>query len=361
MTVDGEDSSTRTGLYHNTALPIYTLTIYPTDTNNTSSATGHLFLRIKRQAHQGVAKEGDSMAAFDQNLSSVVDTIKYPIHDMGCSAMQEVLKNCHDRLQLDGSCVIPGFIRKDVINSMCAEVNNLPGGFMRDKSITAFQNRLTNRSTEGLDDNHPFKRLWPQKVVAVANDIIPTESMLNQVYTSSAVKRFLAKIVEKDNIYAYADEFQALNVMYMPEGGERTWHYDGSDFVVTLSLQKAEEGGRFEFAPFIRGPDDGSNPINELQQCEDEHVDDIIALWDGTYKREVKNLLASPGDLVVFNGMRSLHHVTPVKGKTIRINAVLSYSTLPVEEQVCGNEEVNVKLYGDRVKRIYEQRRTASQ
>lgn len=301
------------------------------------------------------------MAAFDQNLAAVVDTERYPIYDLSCSTIKEVLKTCHEKLQDDGSCVIPGFIRADVIQRMCGEVNNLPNGFMRDASITAYQNRMTNRSTEGLADDHPYKRLWPQKVVAIANDLIPAESMLNQVYTSNIVKGFLAKIVEKDNIYNYADEFQALNVMYMPEGGERTWHYDGSDFVVTLSLQKAEEGGHFEFAPFIRGPDDGSNPINEFQQCEDEHLEDIIALWDGTYKGRVKKLVASPGDLVVFNGMRSLHHVTPTKGSTTRINAVLSYSTVPEKEQVYGVEDVNAALYGDRVKFIYEWRRATLQ
>ena len=37
------------------------------------------------------------------------------------------------------------------------------------------------------------------------------------------------------------------------DGCARAWHYDGSDAVVTLMLQKADEGGEFEFAPFIRG------------------------------------------------------------------------------------------------------------
>ena len=42
--------------------------------------------------------------------------------------------------------------------------------------------------------------------------------MLKQVYESSLVKQFLAKIVQLPNLYEYADEFQSLNVMYMPEG-----------------------------------------------------------------------------------------------------------------------------------------------
>jgi hypothetical protein len=175
-----------------------------------------------------------------------------------------------------------------------------------------------------------------------------------QVYKSQAVTYFLASIVNLPRLYEFKDEFQALNVMYMYDGGQRNWHYDGSDFVVTLSLQKADEGGSFEFAPFIRG----YQPINQHQQVEDEHLDDIEALWNGTYTGTVKKLKASPGDLVVFNGMRSLHHVTPVKGNTTRINAVMSYDTKPPELQVYGDERTNEILYGDRVKEIYAKRKS---
>jgi hypothetical protein len=144
---------------------------------------------------------------------------------------------------------------------------------------------------ENADDTHPYKRLWPQSVHAVAHDVIPEQCLLNRVYCSRAVKTFLAAIVEKPQVglllappptalqhpckqilthphpqlFAYADEFQGLNVMYMPEHGQRNWHYDGSDFVVTLSLQKALGGGCFEFAPYIRGHD---QPINKHQQCQ---------------------------------------------------------------------------------------------
>eukprot|EP00122_Pirum_gemmata_P003132 Pgem_evm1s2833 len=41
--------------------------------------------------------------------------------------------------------------------------------------------------------------------------------------------------------------------MYMNDFSARAWHYDNTDFVITLLLQQAKEGGEFEFAPFIRG------------------------------------------------------------------------------------------------------------
>jgi len=298
------------------------------------------------------------MAAFQWDLHDIVDTNRYPIHDIDSELMQQVLKVCHDKLKDDGSCVIPGFIKNSIIKKMCAEVSNLSDPYTRDIPILAFQNRMHGRSAPaGCSDFHPYKKTWPQKVHAVAYDQIPSTCMLMQVYKSELVKKFLAKIVQLPVLYEYQDEFQALNVMYMPEGGARAWHYDGSDFVVTLSLQKADGGGEFEFAPFIRG----FGPINEHQQVEDEHLNDIEALWNGTYTGRVHHLVASPGDLVVFNGMRSLHHVKTVKGFTTRINAVMSYDTKAPEKQVYGREATNVSLYGDRVKKIYEDRKKTEQ
>ena len=77
---------------------------------------------------------------------------------------------------------------------------------------------------------------------------------MRRLYDSKRVMAFFARVVDKGELYHYADPFQSLNVMYQHDAGQRSWHYDGSDFVTTVQLQKAEEGGDFEFAPFIRGP-----------------------------------------------------------------------------------------------------------
>ena len=50
--------------------------------------------------------------------------------------------------------------------------------------------------------------------------------------------RFLAAATGKEVMYQMADEFQNLNIMYMYDGYSRAWHYDGTDTVITLLLQK---------------------------------------------------------------------------------------------------------------------------
>ena len=112
-------------------------------------------------------------------------------------------------------------------------------------------------------------------------------------------------------------------------------------------LQPAEEGGEFQFAPFIRG----YGKIDEDHRCEDEHFEDLQALFDGRLDDlpfPLKGLKAEAGDLIIFNGMRSLHRVTAVKGQRKRIIAVLSYDTKPAGDQNLPSEEVNVLMYGDR-------------
>src|SRR2546423_1887759 len=54
-----------------------------------------------------------------------------------------------------------------------------------------------------------------------------------------------------------ADEsLGALNLAVMGPGDELWWHFDQTDFVVSIALQDAEAGGDFEYVPLIRGVDD---------------------------------------------------------------------------------------------------------
>jgi hypothetical protein len=42
----------------------------------------------------------------------------------------------------------------------------------------------------------------------------------------------------------------------MKDGDQLFWHFDQTDFVVSIALRDAEEGGDFEYAPLIRSHDD---------------------------------------------------------------------------------------------------------
>ena len=99
------------------------------------------------------------------------------------------------------------------------------------------------------------------------------------------------------------------------EGDELGWHFDQSEFSVTLMIQRSDRGGDFEYVPLIRTPDD-------------EHYDDVRDVLQGARERVVK-LATEPGTLAFFRGRYSMHRVPPIGGASPRINSVLTYSVEP--------------------------------
>ena len=121
--------------------------------------------------------------------------------------------------------------------------------------------------------------------------------------------------MDLDAVYPYADPLGALNLAVMGDGEELQWHFDQTDFVVSLALQDADDGGDFEVAPQIRTADD-------------ERYDDVARVLGGD-RDAVVTLPMQPGTLLVFAGRYSLHRVSPISGATPRLVALLGYDTKP--------------------------------
>jgi len=279
-------------------------------------------------------------------LGYIVDLDRYPIHERGL-AYYNLVQDCQEQLHAVGSVDLDGFIRRDVIERMAMEVDNLPS-YNRLNIVSPYGAAIDDEppkidfnSTDERRRPHPSQHKFAQDTNAVAYDQIPLNTLIRKVYDSNLVMNFIADATGKERMYHMEDEFQAINIMYMHDGCSRAWHYDGTDTVITLLLQKAAVGGEYEFAPFIRGEEKG-----------DERFEDVAKLFEGTYDGNiVKN--ADAGTLNLFNGIRSLHRVRTVYGPTKRIVAVLSYDSKP---NIRGSYTKNVVLYGERVENIYKER-----
>jgi hypothetical protein len=101
----------------------------------------------------------------------------------------------------------------------------------------------------------------------------------------------------------------------MHEGDELQWHFDQTDFVVSLAIQTADHGGHFEVFPRIRSADD-------------EHYDEVAAALAGA-RDDVVTLPMVPGTLLIFEGRHSLHRVSPVGSGLARHVGLLAYDTAP--------------------------------
>jgi hypothetical protein len=113
------------------------------------------------------------------------------------------------------------------------------------------------------------------------------------------------------------------------EGNGFPWHFDTNNYTVTLAIQNAEQGGDFEYSPYLRTPTDENYPGVEQVLDGDQSL--------------IRTLRLEPGDLQIFKGRYSLHRVTPLAGPRLRYVAIFSY----VEEPgMVAQPERAQQLYG---------------
>ena len=158
----------------------------------------------------------------------------------------------------------------------------------------------------------------------IQTDQIVSDSLLRVLYSNNTFQQFLSDVLEVDKLYPYEDPLSCINVHYASEGQELGWHFDNSAFAITLLLQKAEDGGVFEYYPNIR--DSSSNSTEDGMKMGFEEVEEAL---DGKASAAPKRLVMNPGTLVLFRGRDSLHRVTQVVGDKTRVLSVLAYNEKP--------------------------------
>jgi len=148
-----------------------------------------------------------------------------------------------------------------------------------------------------------------------AYDLIPAAAPIRRLYESDDLTAFIAAVLGKRVLYRSADPLDALEIAVFGDGDELGWHFDNSEFSVTVMYSESEAGGHFDYYPWLRGEHDENYP--GVQK---------VLLGD---QGGVISLPGSPGTLAVFRGQHALHRVTPVSGPRPRINSVLTYGERP--------------------------------
>ena len=96
-----------------------------------------------------------------------------------------------------------------------------------------------------------------------------------------------------------------MNLAVMLEGDALGWHFDQTDFVVSLAIQSSDAGGDFENVQRLRWVDGGGI---------DERYDTVAGVLAGDAPELVTTVPMTPGTLMLFEGRWSLHRVTPSRG-----------------------------------------------
>jgi hypothetical protein len=251
--------------------------------------------------------------SFAPPLASFVDLERYPIFDLGGDRGRQLVSDMQTQLTSTGVCVVEQFIQPDALERLVAEADELaPLAYLSDVTGTPYIEPPRAEFPAG----HPRRTLVHTRLRAVAYDLFPSASGLRQLYESDELMRFLGTVLEKSPLYRYADPLGALNLAVMTDGDELGWHYDQTDFVVSLALQSSEEGGDFESARRIRSGDD-------------EHYDKVARVLAGELDPVVETVPMRAGTLMLFEGRFSLHRVSPIIGPRPRYVALFAYDTKP--------------------------------
>ncbi len=226
-------------------------------------------------------------------------------------------------------CSVPGFLRPEAVARTVAAGDALVGSAWH-------ANQEHNVDFTDLDPTvdveHPDRRPIRSSQWAIAFDLLPPDLSVRVLAESPEMLAFVAAVLGVDELFPSADPLDAVQISHFHAGDELGWHFDNSEFSVTLMLRPPEAGGDFEFHPGLRSEDD-------------RNVDGVRDALAGRGP-DPTVLETAPGTLAIFRGRHALHRVTPVSGPTSRMNAVFTFGTDP---DMCLTADTQLLFYGRRV------------
>ena len=258
--------------------------------------------------------------------ADLVERDTYPIDRPGSASYRTLVARCRRDLDSNGCCSLPGFLTDEALAAMTAVSREVAAAAYVSRCRT---NVYFTADDETLPAEHP-KRIFMDRTSAfVPGDRIAAGSVQRQLYDWPPFMPFLADCLGEKHLYKYADPLADTIVNVVGPGEAFPWHFDTNDFSVSVLTQEAEHGGLFEFAPYIRSP-------------ENENPEGVRRVLAGD-RDDVLSLALAPGDLQIFKGRNSLHRVTEVSGTRPRYTAIFSYAREP---GMVGRVARTKQLYG---------------
>jgi alkylated DNA repair dioxygenase AlkB len=246
------------------------------------------------------------------DVASLVNLTQYPIDKLDKPPGRALIANCRGSLDESGALVLPNFVTPPATALLASEARAL------DWAVHQYHVDHTvyfEPCDDTLPENHPRRQLVRTDKGSVPYDLIPSSALLRRLYEWDPLLAFVAAVLNETPLYRHADPMAALNINVHDQGQQLGWHFDRTDFAVTLSLQQSESGGIFEYVP-------------NLRTTHEENYEGVANILAG-HRDAVRQLPAEPGTLTLFRGHFSLHRVSPGMGPSKRLMAALSYVREP--------------------------------
>lgn len=252
------------------------------------------------------------MYPMTNDVASLVNLTQYPIGKLDHPAARSLVARCRTDLDDSGALVLADFVTPTATALLAAEARGLEGAVHQyhvDHTV------YFEPSDDTAPESHPRRRLVRTDKGSVPYDLIPAAALLRRLYEWDPLLDFVAAVLDEPHLYRHGDPMAALNINVHDRGQQLGWHFDRTDFAVTLSLQQSETGGIFEYVP-------------NLRNAQEENYEGVASILAGN-RTAIRYLPSAPGTLTLFRGHFSLHRVSPGSGPKKRLMAALSYVREP--------------------------------
>jgi len=238
-------------------------------------------------------------------LAQIVRLDRHPLQD------PDYVAACRSTLDRDGVLCLENFLTADALGAIVEEAK--AGA---DEAYFCSQQHSVYLSPPDADyaSDHPRNRQVTSSKGCICDDKLAPDSALREIYDAPAFRQFVMGVTGEQALHPYADPLSSINVHYANRGQELGWHFDNSEFAITLLLDKPDAGSRFEYVKDLRDAAAG-----------DMNYDDVGRLLDQKLQPTVLDI--EPGTMVLFRGRNSIHRVSPNETDKTRLLAVLAYNS----------------------------------
>jgi 2OG-Fe(II) oxygenase superfamily len=254
------------------------------------------------------------MSQFDHSapIDSLLDLNSFPMHRLDAPEGQALVRRCRDDLATLGMFNLPGFVRPEALAACVAELKPLLAN-------GAFRHARRHDIYFGAPQPDLPAEHGARQEIETSNRTVTGDrtagTIVRRIYDWPPLAAFLAATMGKERLFPMADPLACLNVMGYGDGEGLNWHFDRSQFTVTLLLQMPDTGGEFEYR-------------RNLRSADDPNYDGVARLLSGQ-DPEVRSVALHAGTLNVFAGRNTAHRAAPTRGPRERIVAVMSFVEQP--------------------------------
>ena len=221
-----------------------------------------------QQSSNSAPEEKDVPAS---DIAAIIDLDRYPLDRLGTAAGRDLVRRCRSDLASPTAC--------STSTASCSPPpwpawrgNSSRSSPPRPSFTAACTTSTSGNRIEGVPADHPALIRFETINRTICADQIPG-SLVVAVYEWPELARFLAAVMDKQQLHAMADPLARANVMAYRDGEALNWHFDRSEFTTTLLIQAPEAGGEFQYRPDLRSDGDPNyDGVAKLVQGRDGEV-----------------------------------------------------------------------------------------